>query len=333
MVKKLKLTDARDFYKPFNYPWAFDAFQASEQMHWLWTEVPMLEDTKDWRNRLSKEEQEFLTKIFRFFTQGDIDVSGAYVNNYLPVFPQPEIRMMLSSFAAREAIHVAAYSHLIETLGMPESTYNEFLEYAEMAEKHDYFKDLQGDEDLPAQIAGFSAFTEGMQLFSSFIMLLNFTRHGKMRGMGQIIAWSIADETLHTESMIKLFRTYVQENRSVWNDELKAKIYSIAEKMVDLEDQFIDLAFGVNEMENLTKDEVKQYIRYICDRRLIALGMKGIFKVKQNPLEWVDGMLGVTHTNFFENKSVDYAKGALTGDWGEVWGSTEQTEKEEENVN
>jgi ribonucleoside-diphosphate reductase beta chain len=302
-------------------------------MHWLWTEVPMLEDTKDWRNRLSKEEQDFLTKIFRFFTQGDIDVSGAYVNNYLPVFPQPEIRMMLSSFAAREAIHVAAYSHLIETLGMPESTYNEFLEYAEMAEKHDYFKDLQGDEDLPAQIAGFSAFTEGMQLFSSFIMLLNFTRHGKMRGMGQIIAWSIADETLHTESMIKLFRTYVQENRSVWNDELKAKIYSIAEKMVDLEDQFIDLAFGVNEMENLTKDEVKQYIRYICDRRLIALGMKGIFKVKQNPLEWVDGMLGVTHTNFFENKSVDYAKGALTGDWGEVWGSTEQTEKEEENVN
>ena len=333
MVKKLKLTDARDFYKPFNYPWAFDAFQASEQMHWLWTEVPMLEDTKDWRNRLSKEEQEFLTKIFRFFTQGDIDVSGAYVNNYLPVFPQPEIRMMLSSFAAREAIHVAAYSHLIETLGMPESTYNEFLEYAEMAEKHDYFKDLQGDEDLPAQIAGFSAFTEGMQLFSSFIMLLNFTRHGKMRGMGQIIAWSIADETLHTESMRKLFRTYVQENRSVWNDELKAMIYSIAEKMVDLEDQFIDLAFGVNEMENLTKDEVKQYIRYICDRRLIALGMKGIFKVKQNPLEWVDGMLGVTHTNFFENKSVDYAKGALTGDWGEVWGSTEQTDKEEENVN
>lgn len=321
--KKLKLTDGRDYYKPFNYPWAFDAFQASEQMHWLWTEVPMLEDTKDWRNRLSDDEKDFLTKIFRFFTQGDIDVSGAYVNNYLPYFPQPEIRMMLSSFAAREAIHVAAYSHLIETLGMPESTYNEFLEYAEMAEKHDYFRELQGDDDLPAQIAGFSAFTEGMQLFSSFIMLLNFARHGKMRGMGQIIAWSIADETLHTESMIKLFRTYVQENRGLWKDELKSKIYTIAEKMVDLEDKFIDLAFGVNEMENLTKEEVKKYIRYICDRRLIALGMKGIFKVKQNPLDWVDGMLGVTHTNFFENKSVDYAKGALTGDWGDVWGSTE----------
>lgn len=321
--RKLKLTDSRDFYKPFNYPWAYDAFQASEQMHWLWTEVPMLEDTKDWRNRLSEDEKEFLTKIFRFFTQGDIDVSGAYVKNYLPMFPQPEIRMMLSSFAAREAVHIAAYSHLIETLGMSESTYNEFLEYGEMAEKHDYFREMQGDENLPAQIAAFSAFTEGMQLFSSFIMLLNFARHGKMKGMGQIIAWSIADETLHTESMIKLFRTYVQENRNVWTDETKFKIYRIAERMVDLEDKFIDLAFGVSEMENLTKEEVKQYIRYIADRRLIALGMKSVFNVRNNPLEWVDGMLGVSHTNFFENKSVDYAKGALTGDWAEVWGVVE----------
>lgn len=318
--KKLKLTDGRNFYKPFNYPWAFDAFKASEQMHWLWTEVPMLEDVKDWQTRLTEGEKDFLTKIFRFFTQGDIDVAGAYVTNYLPVFPQPEIRMMLSSFAARESIHIAAYSHLIETLGMSDSLYNEFLQYDAMKEKHEYFIEQQKGPDVAAQIAAFSAFTEGMQLFSSFVMLLNFPRHGKMRSMGQIIAWSIADETLHTESMIKLFREYIKENRELWNDELKSKIYTIAEQMVDLEDKFIDLAFGVNEMENLSQEDVRQYIRYIADRRLISLGMKGIFKVKKNPLPWVDGMLGVTHTNFFENKVVDYAKGALTGDWGDVWG-------------
>lgn len=320
-MTKLKLTDTRDYFKPLSYEWAFEAFRESEQMHWLWTEVPMLEDVKDWQKNLTIGEKDFLTKIFRFFTQGDIDVSGAYVNNYLPKFPPPEIRMMLSSFAAREAVHVAAYSHLIETLGMPDSTYNEFLQYAEMAEKHEYFKEQQEGDDIPAQIAAFSAFTEGMQLFSSFVMLLNFARNGKMKGMGQIIAWSIADETLHTESMIKLFRTYVQENRKLWNDETKSKIYSIAERMVELEDKFIDLAFGVNDMEKLTKEEVREYIRYICDRRLISLGMKGIFKVKKNPLPWVDGMLGVTHTNFFENKVVDYAKGALTGDWADVWGA------------
>jgi len=318
--KKLKLTDNRNYYKPFHYPWACDAFKSSAQMHWLWTDVPRMEDVKDWQKRLTIGEKDFLTKIFRFFTQGDIDVSGAYVNNYLPFFPQPEIRMMLSSFAAREAIHVAAYSHLIETLGMPEATYNEFLQYEEMKEKHEYFLAQQETKNLPEQIAAFSAFTEGMQLFSSFVMLLNFARNGKMKGMGQIIAWSIADETLHTESMIHLFREYIKENRELWTDELKSKIYTIAEKMVELEDKFIDLAFGVNDMEKLTKEEVREYIRYIADRRLISLGMKGIFKVKKNPLPWVDGMLGVTHTNFFENKVVDYAKGALTGDWSEVWG-------------
>lgn len=323
MIKKAKprLHEERTFFKPFTYDWAFDAFKQSEQMHWLWTEVPMLEDVADWKNKLSESEKRFLTHIFRFFTQGDIDVSGAYVKNYLPNFPQPEIRMMLSSFAAREAIHVAAYSHLIETLGMPEATYNEFLQYEEMREKHDYIAEFinQDSKNIAQQIAVFSAFTEGMQLFSSFVMLLNFARFGKMKGMGQIIAWSIADESLHCESMIKLFREFIKENKELWNDELKGQIYSVAEKMVELEDKFIDLAFGVHEMQGLYKEEVKAYIRYIADRRLIALGMKGIFRVKRNPLPWVDGMLGVTHSNFFEQKVVDYAKGALSGSWEEVW--------------
>lgn len=146
-----------------------------------------------------------MTKILRFFTQGDIDVSGAYVTTYLPQFPQPEIRMMLSSFAGREAVHIAAYSHLIETLGLPETVYNEFLQYEAMAKKHEFFNECLSENELAAQIAAFSAFTEGMQLFSSFVMLLNFPRNGLLKGMGQIIAWSIADETLHTESMTMLF--------------------------------------------------------------------------------------------------------------------------------
>jgi ribonucleoside-diphosphate reductase beta chain len=326
MTKKTdyKLTDTREYFKPFNYPWAYNAWLKHEQSHWLHTEVPMLEDVKDWKKKLTKEEKLFLTQIFRFFTQGDIDVAGGYVKNYLPYFPQPEVRMMLMGFAAREALHVAAYSHLIETLGLPESTYNEFLDYIEMKEKHDYVTEISsknGDAASTAtHIAVFSAFTEGMQLFSSFIMLLNFPRHGKMKGMGQIITWSIVDETQHCESMIKLFRTYIEENNEIWNDDLKSRIYTIAEKMVELEDKFIDLAFGINQMEGLTPDDVKKYIRYIADRRLISLGLKGIFKVKRNPLPWVEEMINApTHTNFFENRATDYAKGALSGNWGDVW--------------
>ena len=321
----MTLMTERAYFKPFNYPWAYDAWLKHEQSHWLHTEVPMSEDVNDWKKRLNDGEKHFLTNIFRFFTQGDIDVAGGYVKNYLPYFPQPEVRMMLMGFAAREALHVAAYSHLIETLGMPETTYQEFLEYDSMRAKHDYFTDLSNangtPESVATNIAAFSAFTEGMQLFSSFIMLLNFPRHGKMKGMGQIVTWSIVDETQHAEGMIKLFRSYVEENRELWNDELKGKIYTIAEKMVDLEDKFIELSFSMGEMENLTQDDVKKYIRYICDRRLISLGMKGIFKVKKNPLPWVEEMINApTHTNFFENRATDYAKGALSGKWDDVWG-------------
>ena len=321
MEKKLKVTDQREYFKPFHYPWAYDMWLKHEQSHWLHTEVPMLGDVKDWKSRLTQEEKFFLTNVFRFFTQSDIDVAGGYVTNYLPHFPQPELRMMLSGFAAREALHIAAYSHLIESLGMPDTTYNEFNEYDAMREKHEFFQSkIMNGASVPVKIAAISAFTEGLSLFSSFIMLLNFPRHGKMKGMGQIVTWSIVDETMHTEGLIKLFRTYVEENKEMWNDETKGQIYTVCEKMVELEDKFIDLAFTMGKVEGLRDTEVKEYIRYIADRRLISMGMRGIYKVKKNPLPWVEEMINApTHTNFFENRATDYAKGALSGDWSEVW--------------
>ena len=321
MEKKLKVTDQREYFKPFHYPWAYDMWLKHEQSHWLHTEVPMMGDVKDWKLRLTPEEKFFLTNVFRFFTQSDIDVAGGYITNYLPNFPQPELRMMLSGFAAREALHIAAYSHLIESLGMPDTTYNEFNEYDAMREKHEFFQSkIMNGASIPVKIAAISAFTEGLSLFISFIMLLNFPRHGKMRGMGQIVTWSIVDETMHAEGLIKLFRTYVEEHREMWNDETKGQIYTVCEKMVELEDKFIDLAFTMGKVEGLRDTEVKEYIRYIADRRLISMGMRGIYKVKKNPLPWVEEMINApTHTNFFENRATDYAKGALSGDWSEVW--------------
>jgi ribonucleoside-diphosphate reductase beta chain len=319
--KHLKLTDERQYFKPFKYSWAYDYWLTHEQSHWIHTEVPMQDDIKDW-GKLDESAKHFLTNLFRFFTQGDIDVAGGYVKNYLPVFPQPEIRMMLLGFSSRESIHVAAYSYLIETLGMPERIYNEFNLYKEMKEKHDYverFTHLDGTT-IAQQIAVFSAFTEGLQLFSSFAMLLNFPRHGKLKGMGQLISWSLVDESMHCEGMIKLFRTHIEENRHIWKDELKSELYSIAEKMVELEDNFIDLAFSMGDQENLTAAECKQYIRYLCDRRLISMGLKGIYKIKKNPLNWIDEMINAPiHGNFFETTVTDYSKGALTGSWGDVW--------------
>lgn len=323
VTKKTKsLFEPRSYYKPFEYPKAYELYETHEKMHWLPDEVPLHQDVLDWKNKLTKDERNFLTQIFRLFTQSDVDVAGAYANKYLPMFPKPEIRMMLLSFAAREAIHIQAYSHLIDTLGMPETTYKQFMEYEAMAEKHEFIEGFMGTDEkqIVQQIAAFSAFTEGMQLFSSFIMLLNFTRFNKMNGMGQIIAWSIKDESVHVEGMTWLFKEFIKEHKDIWTDELKSQLYGIAEKMVELEDKFIDLAFNGCEMEGLKAEDVKQYIRYIADRRLIGLGMKGIFKVKNNPLPWVEEILNAPeHANFFEQRATAYAKGSLTGSWGTVW--------------
>jgi len=316
----------RESFKPFMYPWAYDIWLDHERMHWISREVPLHEDVRDWNNRLSAEDKQFLTDVFLLFTQSDVDVANGYVQDYLPHFQQPEIRMMLLGFASREATHIDAYSYLIETLGKPDSFYSEFLNIPIMKAKHDFFNKVimksKKKEQLPLQIAGISAFTEGMFLFSSFVMLLNYPKNGLMKGMGQIVTWSILDEQKHVEGLTQIFRTMIQENHSWWTDDTKKEIYATAELMTAMEEDFIDYIYGKQkEIHGLNIDDLKQYIKYIIDRRLIAIGMKGIHKAKENPLPWVDGMVASqNHENFFEARATSYAKGAIRGSWGDVWG-------------
>ena len=313
----MSLFKERNYYKPFDYEWAFESYGTMQKMHWLPSEVPLHEDIRDWNERLTKEEKNLINQILKFFTQGDVDIAKAYLDKYIPKFKSPEVRMMLSSFATSEANHAHAYSLLNDTLGEPSLLdFKAFQEYKEMADKHTYlFKDKgEGVEGLVRDIACFSAFGEGLQLFASFVMLLNFQRYGRMKGMCQIVTWSIRDETHHVESMIKLFKTLIKENPKVWTDKFKKTIYQTARDMVELEDKFIDLAFEMGGIRGLTSDEVKKYIRYIADRRLLQLSLKPNYGVKDNPLGWLDWVLnGVEHANFFENRATEYNKGATTG--------------------
>ncbi|WMM94954.1 ribonucleotide-diphosphate reductase subunit beta [Pelagibacter phage HTVC168P] len=313
----MSLFKKRLHYKPFDYEWAFEAYDMQQKMHWLPSEVPLHEDVRDWNERLTGEEKSLISNILKFFTQGDVDIAQAYLDKYIPMFHPPEIRMMLTAFAASEANHAHSYSLLNDTIGEVQLTdYKAFQEYKVMMDKHNYlFEDKgKGMEGLARDIACFSAFGEGLQLFASFVMLLNFQRYGKMKGMCQIVTWSIRDETHHVENMIKLFHELVKENPNIWTEKFKASIYQACRDMVELEDKFIDLAFLMGGIRGLKPEEVKQYIRYIADRRLLQLSLKPNFKVKDNPLGWLDWVLnGVEHANFFENRATEYNKGTLTG--------------------
>ena len=285
-------------------------------MHWFPEDVPLHNDVQDWQD-LEPSEKNLLTQIFRLFTQSDVDVSSGYVDRYMRIFKKPEARMMMGAFNNMESIHQHAYSLLLDTVGMPEIEYKAFAEYSAMADKHQYVdavKVTKGDKKSIAKaLAVYSAFTEGLQLFSSFNILLNFPRFGRMKGMGQIITYSIRDESLHVEAMTRLFREFVHENLDIWNDEFKKEIYQACRDMVDLEDRFLNLVFEMGDIEGLTKKEMQNYIRYIADRRLLQLGLKPNYKVKDNPLNWLDDVLGVEHQNFFEGRATTYMKAGLRG--------------------
>ncbi|GHF10615.1 ribonucleoside-diphosphate reductase subunit beta [Kordiimonas sediminis] len=318
----MSLLEERHVYKPFRYPWAYEAWLKQQQIHWLPEEVPLAEDVRDWARSLSPSEKNLLTQIFRFFTQSDIEVNNCYMKHYTQVFKPTEVQMMLSAFSNMETIHIAAYSHLLDTIGMPEAEYSAFLKYKEMKDKYDYMQQFNSDDlkSTALTLAVFGAFTEGLQLFASFAMLLNFPRFNKMKGMGQIVTWSVRDESLHCDSVIKLFHTLTSENPEILDDDLINQMYEACKTIVEHEDAFIDLAFGMGPIEGLTAEEVKQYIRYIADRRLIQLGLDKIYHVEKNPLPWLDVMLNaVEHTNFFENRATEYSKAATTGSWDEAF--------------
>src|ERR1700749_1508358 len=253
----MPLLQASKTYKPFEYPWAFEYWKRQQQIHWMPEEAPIGEDCRDWAQKLSDHERNLLTQIFRFFTQADVEVQDCYHEKYGRIFKPTEIKMMLAAFSNMETVHIAAYSHLLDTIGMPESEYGAFLEYSEMKDKHDY---LQGfgvdtDEDIAKTIAMFGGFTEVLQLFASFAMLMNFPRFNKMKGMGQIVSWSVRDESLHCEGMIKLYHAFNAETGAV-TKAVEADIVDCCKTVVGLEDRFIDLAFEAGEVQGMTPADI-----------------------------------------------------------------------------
>ncbi|RAI55975.1 ribonucleotide-diphosphate reductase subunit beta [Roseicella frigidaeris] len=319
---RFDLLTANPVYKPFRYPWAYDAWLTQQRVHWLPEEVPLADDVKDWQRNLSAAERNLLTQIFRFFTQADVEVNNCYMKHYSQVFKPTEVLMMLSAFSNIETIHIAAYSHLLDTVGMPEVEYTAFLKYKEMKDKFDYMQNFSvaNKTEIAKTLAAFGAFTEGLQLFASFAILMNFPRFNKMKGMGQIVSWSVRDETLHCLSIIRLFRTFVQENPEIWTEQLKREVVEICTTIVEHEDAFIDLAFELGGVEGLDAEQTKRYIRFIADRRLQQLGLDPHYAIEKNPLPWLDEMLNaIEHTNFFENRATEYSRASTAGSWEEVW--------------
>lgn len=336
------ILQGRDYYKPLRYPQLFTLVDQHEKMHWVPDEIKLDDDIRDWNEKLGDDERKLLTELFRFFVGADSDVLDGYANLTYYFQKTPEAAMLLASIGAREAIHLMSYSLLIDTVGMPENIYKSFLDYGEIADKHDYVHEAYSKlnssytnlltkkvvneseqveywTNLMKVVCITGCFIEGLQLFSSFAVLKNFEHTYKaMPGMNDIVDFSIRDEDIHIQACAELFKIMCEEyNQAVNVDAVKIEIQKICHEMVQLEFRFIDLMFDAanNNIKGLTKDELKAFITSLANSRLIQFEIDPIYAHTENPLKWLDFLIYAKgHANFFERRSTEYAKGTITGE-------------------
>jgi ribonucleoside-diphosphate reductase beta chain len=285
-------------------------------------EIQMGADIDDWKLRLSDSDRNIIGSILKGFTQTEIFVEDYWGSRVANWFKKPEIQMMANTFAGFESIHAAGYSYLEESLGI--QNYEAFLHEPTSKAKIDRIMEKRGKtkREIALSLAIFSAFNEGVNLFSSFAVLMSFSQRNMLKGLGQIVSWSIKDESLHSEAGCWLFRTFIDENQEIWTDELKSEIYEAARITVQLEDDFIDRAFEQGELPNLSKIDLKNYIRHRANTKLQDLGLKSnwknIDKESLERMEWFSVISGgVELQDFFAQKVSAYSKGLA--DFEGIW--------------
>jgi len=324
MAKK-DITSERIVYKPFEYPEAHDYWLKQQQAHWLHTEVPMMSDVNDWKQNLTKTEKNIVGSILKGFAQTETVVNDYWSGLVTKWFRKPEIIMMATTFGAFETIHAEAYSLLNEELGLDD--FSEFLEdEATMAKienlmnVRDSFNGEVNWHERAKSLAIFSAFTEGVNLFSSFAVLLSFKLKNKLKGVGQIVEWSIRDESMHSNAGCWLFRQLILEKPELKTPELETAINEAALLSLKLELDFIDKVYEMGDLEQCNKYDLQNFIKNRVNTKLGDLGYKGIIdNVDMTAVErmkWFDALsAGKQHTDFFANRVTNYSKGHM--EWNE----------------
>lgn len=319
----MSLMTPRATYAPFEYEQAYRYWELQQQSHWLHTEIAMASDINDWKLNLTDGERNVIGQILKGFTQSEVFIQEYWSQMVAKWFKKPEIQMMAASFASMESVHAVSYAYLNDSLGLTD--FAAFLHEPTAKAKIDRLMETKGKskEEIARSLAIFSAFNEGVNLFSSFAVLLNFSRFNKMKGLGQIIAFSIKDESLHSEAGCWLFRTLIKEYPDIMDDDLKKAIYQSARDTVELEDAFIDKAFELGPVEGLDPKDLKNFIRHRANTKLNDLGMKkknwtNIDKESLERMQWFDILsAGVSHADFFASRVTDYSKG--NSDFTGVW--------------
>ena len=310
-------------YKPFEYPIYYtEGWLKQAQAFWLHTEIPMSGDVKDWNEKLTLSEKNLVGNILLGFAQTECAVSDYWTQKVVGWFPKHEIQQMAMMFGSQETIHAVAYSYLNETLGLED--FEAFLHEPATAERFENLVAYDGNDPvgIGKSLAIFSAFAEGVSLYSAFAVLYSFQLRNLLKGIGQQMKWSVRDESLHSRMGCKLFNHMCDEIPTL-RDECQDDIHKAAETMVELEEKYIDKMFEMGDIENLKSEDLKQFVRKRANEKLQELGYVGLFTYSQEAadnLDWFYHLTGgVTHTDFFAMRPTDYSKANEGEDFEDIW--------------
>ena len=318
------IIEERVVYKPFEYPKAHDFWLKQQQAHWLHTEVPMMSDINDWKQNLTETEKNIIGSILKGFAQTETVVNDYWSNLVTKWFRKPEVIKMAVTFGAFETIHAEAYSLLNEELGLDD--FSEFLEDETTMAKIEALMDVRDQHDgainyaeVARSLAVFSAFTEGVNLFSSFAVLLSFKLRNKLKGVGQIVEWSIRDESLHSEAGCWLFRQLLADNPELNTPELKKYVEDAAKLSLKLELDFINKVYEMGDLEGCSKYDLINFIKHRVNTKMKDLGYGPIIEdIDEDSvvrMRWFDNLSGgKQHSDFFATRVTNYAKGVQKWD-------------------
>lgn len=326
------LFEERIEYKPFEFPIYFtEGWLKQAQAFWLHTEISMQGDIKDWNEHLTPAEKNLVGNILLGFAQTECAVSDYWTGMVTKWFPKHEIKQMAIMFGSQETIHAVAYSYLNETLGLED--FAAFLHEPSIASKFEFLMETNADyshedllhsadarKDVAKSLAIFSAFAEGVSLYSSFAVLYSFQMRNLLKGVGQQMKWSVRDESLHSKMGCQLFRHMCEEYPEL-KDSVQSQVEEASQLMVEMELKFIDKMFEMGDLENLKKYDLKNFIIRRANEKLMELGYLPIFEYDNesaDKLDWFYHLTGgVTHTDFFAIRPTDYSKAGENENWDE----------------
>jgi len=313
-------------YKPFEYPEYYnDGWLKQAQAFWLHTEIPMSGDVKDWNEKLTKEEKNLVGNILLGFAQTECAVSDYWTQKVVGWFPKHEIQQMAMMFGSQETIHAVAYSYLNETLGL--ENFEAFLQDDATMQRFENLVAYEGSDPvgIGKSLAIFSAFAEGVSLYSAFAVLYSFQLRNLLKGIGQQMKWSVRDESLHSKMGCRLFNHMCKEIPNLL-EECRDDVITAATAMLKAEEKYIDKMFELGDIENLKAYDLKQFIRKRLNEKLQELGYFDLgqyFAFDENGaanLDWFYHLTGGhTHTDFFAVRPTDYSKANEGEDFEDIW--------------